>query len=360
MPAASYMPLPVTVEEITPEWLTAALRSRAPGITIRDCEIVDTSFTTCSKIRLRLDRDGAAIDAGIPELVIVKGGFQEHGRKLYQMHWREVRGYRDVYPEIPLPHPKCYFADSDDERRQGIIIMEDLVAKGVEFCHASRPQSREQITRRLTELARFHAATWGSKDLEPGGKWGDLPEFFDVMQDFFEDKSSPENWQRFVEAPRGAAVSTRFHDRDWMLESWHKMRAYSDGLTHCLLHGDIHLGNLYIESDGTPGFLDTLSSHGPGMLEVSYHITASLDMADRAEWEGDLVRHYLAELEANGAQAPSFAQAMEQYAILMIYGHFIWMTTESHYQPEAVNTANSARMSVAMLDHDVIGGLAAL
>ena len=59
MPKADYLPLPITVEEITPLWLTAALRQRAPGVTIRDCEVVDTIFTTCSKIRLRLDRDEA-------------------------------------------------------------------------------------------------------------------------------------------------------------------------------------------------------------------------------------------------------------------------------------------------------------
>ena len=46
---------------------------------------------------------------------------------------------------------------------------------------------------------------------------------------------------------------------------------------------------------------------------------------------------------------------MRQYAIFLIYGLFIWQTTESHFQPEAVNTANNARMSAALLDHDVIG-----
>ena len=351
MEKADYRPLPITVEEITLDWLNAALRSQSPDITIRGFDIVDTSFTTCSKLRLRLDRDTAAIAAGIPETIIIKGGFEDHGRRLYQMHWREVRGYRDVYPEIPLPHPRTFFADADDERRQGIIIMEDLVAKGVEFCHASKPQTHEQVAKRLAMLARFHAASWNSEDLRPGGRWSDLPDFFEVMQDFFDEKSSPENWARFVASPRGAAASNRFHDREWMVESWHAMRRYGDALPHCLLHGDIHLGNLYIEPDGTPGFLDTLSSHGPGMLEVAYHIAASVDSADRARWEGPLVQRYLDEVARAGAAAPSFDEAMHQYAVFQIYGHFIWMTTESHYQPEAVNTANTARVSAAMLDH---------
>lgn len=359
MPTASHFPLPVTVEEITPGWLTAALRTRAPGITIRGCQVIDTTFTTCSKIRLRLDRDAAAIAAGIPERVIVKGGFEAHGRELHNMHLREVRGYRDVYPEVPLPHPACYFADYDPDRRQGIVIMEDLVVRGVEFCHATRPQTHEQVARRLSVLAAFHARTWASPELQPGGRWGDLVDFFDVMRGFFDRYTSPAHWQRLVTLPRGAAVSTRFQDRHWMIDSWNRVTQFGQRLPQCILHGDIHLGNLYIEPDGTPGFLDTLVSRGPGMLEVSYHVSAAVDTADRPRWEGALVRHYLDELTRHGAPAPAFDEAMHQYAIFLVYGHFIWITTESHYQAETVNTANAARVSAAMLDHDT-GGLIAV
>jgi len=360
VPETDWLPLPITVDEITPEWLTAAMRTRAPGITINDCTVVDTIFTTCSKIRLRLDRDDAAVAAGIPELVIVKGGFEEHGRRYYQMHEREVRGYRDVYPFVPLPHPATYFAETDDEQWQGIISMEDLVEKGVEFCHATKPQSYEQVERRLTELARFHAATWESPELLEGGRFGDFFDFFEVMQHFFDEKASPENWQRFCDMPRGVACSFRFRNRDWLVESWPKMMAYGKRQPQCLLHGDIHLGNLYIEPDGTPGFLDTLASKGAGMLEVSYHVSASVDIADRPDWEGPLVRHYLGELARQGVAAPSFESAMEQYAVFLLYGYFIWMTTESRYQPESVNTANVARVSEAMLDHDTMAALATL
>lgn len=360
MPAKPHFPLPVTVDAITPEWLTAALRTRTPGVTVRGCEVVDTIFTTCSKIRLRLDRDAAAIAAGIPELIIVKGGFEDHGRHLDHMHLREVRGYRDVYPEIPLPHPACYFADFDAERRQGIVIMEDLVARGVEFCHATRPQSHEQVARRLEALAGFHAAAWASPDLAPGGKWGDLVDFFDVLQGFFDETTAPDNWQRCIAAPRGAATSVRFHDRAWVIESWAKVIRFGKQLPYCLLHGDMHLGNLYIDRDGTPGFLDTLASRGPAMLEVSYHISASIDVADLPQWEGPLVRHYLDALARHGVQPPDFDEAMRQYAIFLIYGLFIWLTTESHYQPEAVNTANAARVSASMLHHRAIDLLARL
>jgi hypothetical protein len=256
---------------------------------------------------------------------------------------------------VSLPAPACYYADYDAERRQGIIIMDDLVARGVAFCHATRPQTHEQIARRLTVLAQFHARTWGSPELAPGGRWGDLADFFEgMLQTFFDQSLSPGAWQRIVGSPRGASTSVRFHDRDWMLESWPRLIRFCRQLPHCVLHGDVHLGNVYIERDGTPGFLDTLTSRGPGMLEVSYYISASLDIADRRRSEGALVQHYLDALARNGVGAPSFDEAMRQYGTLLLYGHLVWMATDPYMQTEAVNTANAARVSAAMIDHDIV------
>src|SRR5687767_10995675 len=127
----SHLPLPITIEEIDRNWLTSALRVKAPDVTVRDFEIVDVNHGTCTKIRLRLDLDEVGKLAGIPETVILNGGFESHSRGLDFMHEKEVRGYRDLLPVNPLPTPICYFADFDAERGQGIVIIEDLVARGV-------------------------------------------------------------------------------------------------------------------------------------------------------------------------------------------------------------------------------------
>jgi aminoglycoside phosphotransferase (APT) family kinase protein len=175
-----------------------------------------------------------------------------------------------------------------------------------------------------------------------------------VCRPFFDKYTEPERWYRFVGSPRGAAVSVRFHDRDWMVDAFDRMMQFSTRLPHCILHGDIHLGNLYIDRDGTPGFFDTLAARGPAMLEISYHISASIDLADRPRWERPLVQHYLDELGRHGVDAPSFDEAMRQYGIFLVYGYFIWMTTESQFQTESTNTANVSRVCAAMLEHDIV------
>ena len=59
---------------------------------------------------------------------------------MHYMHGEEVHAYADVAPVSPLRMPRCYFAGYDAEAQQGIVIMEDLRARGVTFLHPQRPQ----------------------------------------------------------------------------------------------------------------------------------------------------------------------------------------------------------------------------
>jgi Ecdysteroid kinase-like family len=348
-------PLPIELESIDREWLTAALRMQAPDVTVKESSIVDLNRGTCTKVRLRLEMDEAGRRAGIPQSVILKGGFEPHSRNMWYMHESEVRAYRDLLPVVGLPSPVCYFADYDHERAQGIVIIEDLVARGVTFCSALKPQTHDEAARRLEVLARFHAQTWGSRDLDEGGRWHWASDMSERARVYFRDWLEADTWQRFVGSPRGAAASVHFHDRAWLSDALDRMAIYSHRQPHCVAHGDTHLGNLYIDRDGTPGFYDPQPHRAPGMLEVTYHLAGGLDIADRRRWEGSLVRHYLDALASHGVKPPAFDEAMHQFGIFLTLGYCIFMVNESFFQPEAINTAYTARFSAAMIDHDTMG-----
>ena len=360
MPTSNSLDLPLELEGITLEWLEAALSGYAPGLRVRNVETVDMIRTTCTKIRLRLDLENNREDAPIPETVILKGGFEQHSRAMAFMHEREAKSYAGLLPPLGLRTPTPYFAQWDDASQQGIVIMEDLVARGVEFCSPLRPQGFEQVARRLKDLALLHGSTWDSPELQPGGKWDWMVDWAGNLDVYFGQFTQAETWKGYIDSPRGAAVSTLFHDRHWMRDAMDRMGAFSQPLDYCACHGDTHLGNLYIDNDGTPGFYDSIAHKAPAMFEVAYHIGGALDLADRPRLEAGLIQYYLDELRTHGVTPPSFEEAMHQYAVYLAYGYLVFIINDSIFQPEAYNTAYAARFSQAMLDHDTLGKLAAI
>jgi len=344
------MRLPLTLQEITPEWLTAALRKRDPDVCVDEVDIVEVIRGTSTKIRIRPRYREARIAR--PETMIVKGGFETHSAAMQPMYFNEMRFYRDVQPRIDMLSPVCYYAGTDTESHQSIILMEDLRRPGVEFCHPLHSQSYAQVARRLEAIARYHAQTWNSPDLAPGGRldWvGGRHEGWSV--EYQERYLAPEVWQHYMELPRAVAVPRVFRDREWMRNALHHLRDYHRQWPQCLHHGDTHLGNLYIEPNGAPGFFDPQVSRGPWQLEVTYHLIAALDIRDRRLWEKDLLRHYLQALAAQGVEAPSFEPAWEAHCREIVYGLFIFLINETRFQTETINTAYTARFGAAALDN---------
>jgi hypothetical protein len=357
--ARAVLPLPLRVEDITRDWLAAALASWTPGVGLDAAEVVEVIHGTCSKVRIRLEPDAAGRAAGIPEWVVMKAGFEPHSRAMHFMHGMEVHAYADVAPASPLRMPRCFFAAYSAGQEQGIVIMDDLKARGVTFLHPQRPQTPDAVAKRLSALAKHHAMTWGSSEIEPGGR-------FDFAGDYiagfasFDALLTPGVWQSYVDSARGAAASVRFHSLDWMEGVLVKLGRHSRSVPRALIHGDTHLGNLYIDTDGEPGFFDSLPHVGPAMIEIAYHITCALDPSDRREHDRALVEHYRCELIASGVDAPPIDELMHQFGLYLATGYLIFLLNASAFQPEAINTAYTARLSSAMLDHDTLGLIAAL
>jgi len=349
--------LPTRLEDVTADWLNEALNSWNPGITLRDSRIVDVNHGTCTKVRIELDLDEAGMAAGIPQRVILKGGFEPHSRLMHEMHDQEVHAYADVLRHTPLRFPGCYYAEYDEGAEQGIVIMEDLVARGVEFCHPQRPQTPGQVAKRLNRLAQHHAMTWGKPDLDPGGRFEWAESVF--ASDYFSRVMVPDVWQSYIDSARGAAASVCFHDLDLMKDAVARMKRLGAALPEVLIHGDTHLGNLYIDIDDEPGFFDSLPHRAPAMYEIAYHVTGALDVPVRRAYERDLVSQYRDELIRCGVDAPSLDELMHQFGCYLANGYIIFLVNASEFQPEAINTAYTARFSSAMLDHDTMDLLSA-
>ena len=86
------------------------------------------------------------------------------------------------------------------------------------------------------------------------------------------------------------------------------------------------------------------------MKDFAYQMVAALDIADRRRWERPLLARYLRRLTEAGVAAPSFEEAWADYRGELIYGLFIFMINESHFQREETNTAFAARFGAAVQD----------
>ena len=349
------LPLPLQPEAVDADWLTRALRRHRPDVTVTEARVIDVMPGTSTKIRVALTAIGEGA-AAIGPTIIVKGGFEPHSPQMAAMYANEARFYADIGPYVPMPSPACHFAGSDPASHQSIVILEDLRRPGVEFCDPLRPQTFAAIARRLQVMAGYHAATWESSRFAAGGRWADIASRFDGWGlDYMRRYLVPDVWDGYMALPRGAAVSSRFHDRLWMERSLARIGEIQAAQPRCLIHGDTHLGNLYELEDGAPGFLDAQVARTAWHHEVSYHIVCAADVADRAGWERDLLAIYIAALAGHGGPRLEAEAAWLDYRRSSLWGLFIFLTNAPLFQSEAVNTAYAARFGQAAIDHDLRG-----
>jgi Ecdysteroid kinase-like family len=344
--------LPESIAEITPSWLTETLQRANPGLIVTDVASTDVVQGACTKVRLglRTNRND------FPSSVMMKAGFEPHSPQMRVMHVNEYHAYVDFLPQVDLNAPRCLGASLDGQGR-ALVILEDLCLRDVRFLSLQKPIDFALAARFLEGLAKLHARWWNSPELQseqmawvPDTTEAHLAHYFDILLD-------TERFASFATAPRGAAMPRVLLDPPRIRAAHAAMRAAHKGQATVINHGDMHLGNLYVDADGTPGFLDAQPRRGAWSIDVSYFLTAGLDLVDRRRWEGALIEHYLSSLKALGVTPPSFDEAWAAYRRDVVWGLLIWMLNGSQFQTEANNTAAATRFAMAMIDHDTFAAL---
>jgi aminoglycoside phosphotransferase (APT) family kinase protein len=120
-----------------------------------------------------------------------------------------------------------------------------------------------------------------------------------------------------------------------------------------LLHGDAHIGNVFLDEAGRPALVDWQCVQiGEWGLDVGYHIASALATKDRERSERTLLEHYLDHLRANGVDAPSHDAAWEQYRRGIAYGFFMWAIT-LHVEAKIIAVLLQ-RLGAAAAAHDCL------
>lgn len=339
--------VPDTLEEVLdPAWLSRALGRRFPGVRVASVTPGPIVARVSVNARFAVEYEGS-VPPELPANLCVKGYFSdclETAAVARRTGIPEVMFYRTLVAASGVRTLECVYADIDPETQHGVVITADVATDGATFLDALSAYSADQAAESLEQYAILHGRSWGRGELtEP---WLG-PRLAGIMA----GRGRPEITGNFG-GPIGAGVPDDVRDPERLLRAAGDLvRQLESAEQRCLLHGDAHVGNLYLDMKGRPCLVDwQLVQGAPWYLDVGYHLGCALEPTERRRAEADLLAHYLERLRAEGVDPPSGDELQRGIALGMVYGFYLWAITLKVAPP--VTTEMLRRLGSAVADHD--------
>jgi aminoglycoside phosphotransferase (APT) family kinase protein len=340
--------IPVDVADITAAWLEEVLQPHAPGARIGSIAIAEAHSGTTGRARVALTHD----DARLPGSVFVKlPPFDEGQRKFVEaqgMGRAEARFYAELAQDVPVRVPRTFHASHDDQGRY-VMVLENLQALGARYPSAKDPHLASFVQATIDAFAALHASFTGSPRFAEGG---DLA----WVEQRSRSYGSAAPLVRFAVQQLGDALPPASRElAAAYVPRAERIPALLAAGTPTLIHGDAHIGNMFVLGD-TPGFLDwAMVSAAPGMRDVAYFLGGSVGTELRRARERDLVARYCRQLGAHGVVLAE-DDAWQQYRLNLLTAWIAALVTAamgSHWQPIEIGMAATRRADAAIADHDV-------
>lgn len=342
-------------DQITPEWMTAALVGHFPGVSVDDVAVMLRDDGTNRRARLAL-----AYAAGTgPATVFAKAVDPEHADlvELTSGLYHEPRLFRSGVV-LPLDHPAVYAAIIDEGRRDFLMIMEDVVARGADPRDSTRPMTVDQVANGVRGLARMHSAFWDRIDRSPELGWVEPFVAFAGME------YAPLHIAHERLGDTAPAEILGLSGTDLFVDLWARYIGTLTTSPQTLLHGDPHIGNTYVLPDEEVGFLDwQMVRRGNWSLDVGYFLQGALRIEDRRTAERALLDEYRGALELSADEKPSADEVWLWYRASVAHGLAIWMATLSGgdaWQRPDICLAFAQRYAAAFVDLDTRAALDAI
>lgn len=383
-PPGPSLPIPLTVSDLTPQWMTQVLRRHTSEATVVSVEVVDSHSGTTGRALLRLTYAG---DPGpLPRRVFCKlAPFDPRQRRLLQefgigsieaRFYSELAG--DLVGRVGVRIPRVWHAQTDDEG-SFVMVLEDLAASGCRFrrwaagdgkddvgfdaiVDAGPPDAVDRARATVDELARLHAGFWGSRRFADELSW--VPERAGFGDGKGRDTASLEASAHFARKAVDQfshAMTPGFREVGGYYASHvgQILDLWDDG-ERTLVHGDPHEGNLF--DDGVrAGFFDwAMFSRSPGTRDLAYFCCTSLPVEVRRSSEAELARRYRGHLAAAGINLPGELADL-QYRVFAVFAWVSMASTAamgSRWQPVATGVRAMRRATAAVEDLSSVDALA--
>ncbi len=307
--ATPHSPIPASLEQVSDEWLTSALREdgavREASVTGHTTELVEAQGAAAVVARLELDYDRA--EARAPRSLVAKFA-SPHDPIRTLMHGfggylREVEFYRQFGADPGIPTPRCFHADIDPASGIFVLLLEDMrdsrLAEGA-------IASLEDVEVAVRHLAPFHAKWWNHRRLReleflryPGSA---ADQVFMAQGRGALSATLPVARERFGSEFPATLVTLAerlLANFDTLLET--RRAQYLDGVT--LVHGDYHPGQIFFASERGGRFAvfdwQTVSA-GNGGDDLARIIVTGLSAEQRELSDGSLIELYHSLLVEHG------------------------------------------------------------
>lgn len=314
------MRIPVSTDEITPEWLSSVL----------DCQV--------SHLSKKLDADSAGL---VSSMCFLEVGYQDESRgpdrllakmvpdfedsfelaAMNKLFVRECNFYKNIAARIPLRTPRAYYAEADEETGVGCLLLEDCSHYQLIDQNDPQPTSLEQLQDIMVATAKLSAATW-DLDWPTQDPW--VFKVPDPASKAFTD-SVQLGWQAFLTSNILSLVPKEFIPIAERLA-----REYSEIFQNAwpkdrlsLGHGDYRINNFFIDSKSKDSIL-VFDWQSPTMqrnaMDLGYLISTGYTPEFRRANDSNLIRIYHQELTAQGISNYTEAEAWHDYLFGTLFG----------------------------------------
>jgi hypothetical protein len=384
--------IPAQPSDVTPEWLTAALREtgvlslgRVVGMHAQALGVGEGFVGSLARVRLELDPP----EGGAPASVIAKFPIDDDTNKgigeAFGAYEREIRFYRDLAPRLPIRTPRYYYGAYDRNpfegreaevvrvldrvpgwlvrlliplamlvgsrsKRRYALLLEDLAPAPVGDQIAGC--TLEQAAAALRAIARVHAAYWQRVD-DPE-LWF-LPELFWLRKwiHAYYRKAWKSFYRNYSERFPKLADTARWLTRNGIgvIERLHALPA-------TLLHGDYRLDNLCLTAQAGGGYEVTAFDwqavcRGPGVMDASYFLTCNLQVDLLARHERELLGVYWEELADSGVQDYTLERCRTDYDLATLHVFYryviaVHLISQRHERGQALSAIALERLAGAL------------
>lgn len=341
--------LPSCPEQITPAWLGEIFSSGGKSLGAESVEVIESHSGTTGRTRIHVEWS-AGVDLP-PELFVKLPPTDPTSREMVistGMGRREAQFYERLGGEVPVRVPAPLWSGWSEDGSQYVMLMEDLAEHGCSFPNARDPNLVEHARALMRSLARLHAHFWDSSRFAHDLSWV--------------EPAMRHEWGRILVKSGleqfGEEMSDGFNRLGrFYLDHTEAFSDFLDRGPHTLIHGDCHLGNLFVDGQQV-GFLDwACFSHAPGMRDVAYFICNSLPTELRRAEQEDLLEIYRRALVEAGAPDVDREEIWQQYRRFAAYSWVSAVTTAaagSRMQSLEIGRAAMERTQAAIQDLETV------